>query len=120
MNPALGLAAARVVIGGVALAAPEQAARLFRLDPVSNPQLPYFTRLFGGREVALGAAVLLAGGSTRRNLILAGAAVDVADAAAGYLAGEEGSVDRTTSAFLAGPAVVAVLAGLLGLRGATA
>lgn len=118
MNPALGLAAARVVIGGIALAAPEQGARLFRLDPTGNPQLPYLTRLFGGREIALGAAVLLARGSTRRNLVLAGVAVDVADAAAGYLAGEDGSVDRVTAAMLAGPAVAAVVAGLAGLRGA--
>ena len=84
MNPALGLAAARVVIGGVALAAPDQGARLFRLDPVGNPQLTYMTRLFGAREVAIGAAALLARGRTRQALVMAGVAVDVADSAAGW------------------------------------
>ena len=39
------------------------------------------TRLFGSREIALGAATLLASGATRRNLVLAGIAVDAADAA---------------------------------------
>lgn len=116
MNPALGLAAARVVIGGVALAAPEQGARLFRLDPVGNPQLTYMTRLFGAREVVVGAAALLARGRTRQALVTAGVAVDVADAAAGWLAGEDGSVDRTTSYLLTAPAVAAVLAGLAGVR----
>ncbi len=116
MNPALGLAAARVVIGGVALASPDLGTKLFRLDPASNPQLPYMTRLFGSREIALGAATLLARGKTRRNLILAGIGVDAADAAAAWLAGESRAVDRQTTYALAVPAAAAVLAGVGGLR----
>ena len=116
MNPALGLAAARVLIGGVAVASPDLGTRLFRLDPAANPQLPYMARLFGSREIALGAATLLARGTTRRNLVLAGIAVDAADAAAAYLAGESRSVDRTTMVALAAPAAAAVLAGIAGLR----
>lgn len=117
MNPALGLAAARVVVGGVALAAPDLTARLFRLDPVANPQLQLMTRLFGSREVVLGAATLLARGTTRRNLVLAGIAVDAADAAAAYLAGESGVLDRAGTASLAAPALAAVVAGAAGVRG---
>lgn len=116
MNPALGLAAARVIIGGVAVGAPDLGTKLFRLDPGTNPQLPYMARLFGSREIALGAATLLARGKTRRNLVLAGIGVDAADAAAAYLAGESRSVDRTTMVALAVPAAAAVLAGLAGLR----
>jgi hypothetical protein len=116
MNPALGLAAARVVIGGVALAAPDLGARLFRLDVTGNRQLPYMTRLFGSREVVLGAATLLARGRTRRNLVVAGIGVDAADAAAAVLAGQTGSVDRVTTVALAAPAVAAALAGVAGLR----
>ena len=52
-------------------------------------------RLFGSREIVLGAATLLARGKTRRNLILAGVGVDAADTVAAVLAGESGSVDRT-------------------------
>lgn len=116
MNSALGLAAARVVIGGVALALPDAGAKLFRLDPVTNPQLPYMTRLFGSREIALGAATLLARGKTRRNLIIAGIGVDAADAAAAWLAGETHAVDRQTTYALTAPAAAAVLAGIAGLR----
>ena len=115
MNPALGLAAARLVIGGCALATPDLGTRLFRLDGPGNPQLPYMTRLFASREIVLGAATLLASGKTRRNLVLGGIAVDAADAAAAWLAGEDRSVDRTTAAMLTAPAVAAVVAGVVGV-----
>lgn len=116
MNPALGIAAARVLIGGAALAAPGPAARLLRLDPSANRQLPYPIRLFASRELALGAATLLASGTTRRNLVLAGIGVDAADAVAALLAGRERTVDRATAVALAAPAAAAVAAGVLGLR----
>ena len=116
MNPATGLAAARVLIGGIAVGAPELGVKLFRLDPAANPQLPYMARLFGSREIVLGAATLLARGKTRRNLVLAGIGVDAADTAAAVLAGESGAVDRTTQVLLAVPAAAAVFAGLGGLR----
>lgn len=116
MNPALGLAAARIVIGGVAIAAPELGTKLFRLNAATNPQLPYMTRLFGSRELVLGAATLLARGKVQRNLVIAGIAVDATDATAAYLAGASNSVDRTTMVSLAVPAVAATLAGLAGVR----
>jgi hypothetical protein len=115
MNPALGLAAARLVIGGTALVTPDLGSKLFRLDAVGNPQLPYMTRLFASREIVLGAATLLSSGKARRNLVLAGIGVDCADAAAAWLAGESRSVDRTTAALLTAPAVAAVVAGAAGL-----
>ncbi len=42
------------------LLSPKLAARLFLLDPKSNPQLPYLGRLFGSREIALGMITLAA------------------------------------------------------------
>jgi hypothetical protein len=114
MNPAVGLAAARVAIGAVAVAAPVLGARLFRLDPEGQPQLGYLTRLFGGREIAYGAATLLASGPTRRNLVLGGVLVDACDAAAAWHAGDTGAVDRRTSVALAVPAHLAVVAGVVG------
>ena len=116
MNPALSLAAGRILVGTVALAAPTQGARALRLDPATNPQLPYLTRLFGGREIALGAATLLARGPAQRQLVAAGVAVDAADAVAAFLAGRDGSVSRPTVALLAAPAVLAAVAGISGLR----
>lgn len=116
MNPALSLAAARIVLGTVALAKPAEGTRLFRLDATANPQLPFMTRLFASREIALGVATLLARGPAQRQLIAAGVAVDAADALAAYVAGGERSVSRPTALMLGAPAVVAVVAGVQGLR----
>lgn len=116
MNPVTGLSWGRIVIGAVALASPPVAGRLFRLDTAGNPQLPYLSRMFGSREIVLGAATLLARGATRRNLVAAGIAVDAADAVAGVLAARDGSVSKSTGGFLTAPAVAAVAAGVGGLR----
>ena len=45
---------------------PSLTARLFLLDPKANPQLSYMGRMFGSREVALGAITLAASGEARR------------------------------------------------------
>ncbi|HEY0902498.1 MAG TPA: DUF4267 domain-containing protein, partial [Marmoricola sp.] len=97
MNPVIGLSLGRVAVGSVALANPDLAAKLFQLDPATNPQLPYLTRLFGSREIALGLITLLARGKAQRNIVVAGILVDAADAATGYLAMQEGSVSKKTA-----------------------
>ena len=117
MNPVTALSLARIGLGGVALAAPELAGRLFRLDVQTNPQLPYMTRMFASREIALGTATLFSRGRSRALLTALGAGVDSADAYAGYQAGGVGAVSRSTSGFLTAPAVAAVAAGVLGLAG---
>lgn len=116
MNPVTGLSLGRIAVGAISLADPQRAGKLFQLDPVGNPQLSYVARLFGSREVALGAATLLARGKTRRNLVLLGILVDAADAGTGYLGIQEGTVSKQTGGALIGPAVGAIVAGLLGLR----
>ena len=115
MNPVIGLSLGRIAVGSVALANPEAAARLLQLDPVSNPQVPYVTRLFGSREVALGLVTLLARGKAQRGVIGLGVVVDSADAATGYLALQDGSASRKTALTLIGPAIGAAGAGLIGL-----
>lgn len=115
MNPVNGLALGRIAIGATALVSPSVAARLFRLDLARNPQLPYLSRMFGSREIALGAITLLAKGGARRRLIALGMAVDGADAFAGYDAMRSGVVTQATGVFLTAPAVGAVLAGAVGL-----
>lgn len=116
MDPVTGLALGRVAIGTVALASPTLAARLFQLDAAGNPQLAYMSRMFGSREIALGAAGLLARGRARRAVVVGGIAVDAADAVAGVLAVRDGSVTSRAGAGLTAPAVLAVAAGLSGLR----
>jgi hypothetical protein len=115
MNPVNGLALGRIAIGATALASPALAARLFGLDLARNPQLPYLSRLFGSREIALGAITLLAKGSARRKLVALGMAIDGADGFAGYDAMRSGSVSQSTGMLLTAPAVGAVVAGAVGL-----
>ncbi len=116
MNPVTGLSLGRIAIGAAALTAPTLTTRLFRLDGAANPQLPYLLRMFGSREVALGALTLLAPPSARRTVVAAGIAVDVADAVAGVMAARDGSVSKPTGAFLTGPALGATAAGIAGWR----
>ena len=115
LNPVTGLALGRVAIGVGSFAAPPLAMQMFRLDPVSNPQLAFMSRMFGSREVALGALTLATRGKTQRNLVLAGIAVDAADAVTGQLVAREGTVTKATGMFLTLPALGAVAAGVAGL-----
>lgn len=115
MNPVTGLALGRIVIGIVSLVSPELAGKLFRLDTLGNPQLSFLSRMFGSREIALGALTLATSGPAQRTLVLGGIAVDASDAAASYLAGRDGIVTRPTSAFLGLGALAAVAAGVAAL-----
>src|SRR3954451_22294873 len=116
MNPVIGLSLGRIAVGAIAFAQPAVAAKMFGVDIGANPQGGYLTRLFGSREIALGASTLLARGKVRRNLVLAGIGVDLADAATGVLGVQDKSVTTRTGAMLVGPAIGAVLAGIGGLR----
>jgi hypothetical protein len=111
-----GLSLGRIAVGAISFARPALAAKMFGLDVANNPQGPYLARLFGSREIALGTATLLARGSARRNLVLAGIGVDVADAATGVLGIQNKSVPVRTGAMLIGPSLGAVLSGIAGLR----
>ena len=115
MNPVIGLSLGRVAVGSVALANPDLAAKLFQLDPATNPQLPYLTRLFGSREIARGLVTLRAGDTSRRGVGAVGSLGDAADAATGYLAMQEGTVSKKTALTLIAPAVGAVGSGLSAL-----
>ena len=115
MNPVTGLALGRIAIGIGALASPDLASKLFRLDGANNPQLPYMTRMFGSREIALGAVTLASKGAARRRLVALGIAVDGADAFAGYDAMRTGSVTNSVGIGLTVPALGAVVAGAIAL-----
>jgi hypothetical protein len=116
VNPVTGLSLGRIAVGAISFARPALAAKMFGLDVANNPQGPYLARLFGSREIALGTATLLSRGKTRRNLVLAGIGVDLADAATGVLGIQDKSVSVRSGAMLVGPSAGAVLSGLAGLR----
>ncbi|MGH8979677.1 MAG: hypothetical protein ACRDWE_01460 [Acidimicrobiales bacterium] len=86
---ALGLGALRVGLGVAALAVPETAGRLWIGDGATGRDKAVLVRALGGRDVALGAGVLLAArrGRTLRRWVVLGALsdfVDVLSTAAGF------------------------------------
>lgn len=78
------LAVARIALGAASWLAPSTVLTTARLGQ-SAPQSALLMRLFGAREVALGAAGLLAP-HHRSSLLKVGLAVDALDAVAGLLA----------------------------------
>ena len=112
MNSVTALSLGRIGIGVASLVKPD----LVQSTMGTTTTNPLLTQWFGSREVALGAATLLAGGGARRSLVLIGMAVDGADAATAYQAVEKEQMPRNLGLAFAGVAAGAVVAGLLGLR----
>ena len=115
MDPITGLAYGRIAVGTLSLLSPKLAARAFLQDPGTNPQVPYVTRLFGSREVALGAITLASSGAARERLIQVGIAVDGADVVTGVAAASTGAVPKKAGIMMALVAAGAVASGVLGL-----
>jgi hypothetical protein len=110
-DTARSLAIGRIAIGAVALLFPALAARLFLLSSKNNPQLPYMTRLFAAREIAVGALTLTAPESSRTTMVGLGMAIDGSDAVAGIAATRSGVVSKPVGVLLTGAALGAVAAG---------
>lgn len=116
MTPTNILVAIRANIGLGAWLAPGLAGRLFGLDAEANPQLPYMGRLFGVRDVALGAGVAASSGNARRLWLQLGLLCDAADAAAGLIAGRNGEISKVTTVLVTAPALAGIGLGLAALR----
>jgi hypothetical protein len=94
------VAISRIAVGTGTWLAPNLTGRMFGLDPEGNPQLSYIGRLFGVRDVALGAGVLRSSRKQKDAWLTAGLACDVADAAAGVIAGARGTVPPAAAALV--------------------
>lgn len=105
------IAIGRIAVGSGAWLTPNLSGRLFGLDPEGNPQLPYVGRLFGARDVVLGAGVLRSPRKHKDAWVTAGMACDVADAAAGVLAGARGQLSLSSAALVTTTAAAFALAG---------
>ena len=116
MDPVTGLAVGRIAVGLVSLVSPSLAAKLFLLDGAANPSLPYLSRMFGSREIALGGLTLVSSGEARRRLVQVGVAVDAADVLTGLSAAASGAVSKKAGALLAVVGVAAVANGVVGLQ----
>jgi hypothetical protein len=107
MNPVTSIAAMRIAIGASAWAAPNLAGKAFGLDPDGNPQASYLARLFGVRDIALGAGAIQTTGAARKQWLKLGMACDVADAAAAYLATRNGTLPKFAGVLVGTTALVA-------------
>jgi hypothetical protein len=101
------LAGLRTAVGVGAWATPNVAGRMFGLDPDANPQASYLGRLFGVRDIALGAGALTSEGADRRRWVQLGIACDLADAAAGFIALRTGVLPKPAAIMVTGVALVA-------------
>ena len=110
------LIAVRSAIGIAAWVAPKASGRLFGLDPDSNPQAPYLGRLFGVRDVALGVGLSSSRGAERQQWLRIGVACDLADAAAGVLAGRAGELPRRATVLVTATALAAAAMGIAAMR----
>src|SRR3954464_7850477 len=105
------VAIGRIVVGGSTGGMPDPPGRLFGLDPEGNPQLPYIGRLFGARDVVLGAGVLRSSKKQKDAWATAGLVCDVADVGAGALAGLRGQLPPAAAALVTATAASFALAG---------
>ena len=112
MNPVTSLSLGRIGVGVASLVRPELVASTMGVGS-SHPLL---TQWFGSREIALGAATLLASGSSRDTLVLIGAAVDGADAATAWAGIQNDLLPVKLGYGLTAVAAGATVAGLLSLR----
>jgi len=116
MDSITGLALGRIAVGTLSLISPTLAAKALLLDPKANPQLSYVTRMFGSREIALGALTLASKGEARTRLVQAGVAIDGADAFTGVACARSGATSKTAGLMLAAVAAGAVATGIQGLQ----
>jgi hypothetical protein len=116
-SSAPALSGLRLAVGVGAWATPNVAGRLFGLDPVNNPQASYLGRLFGVRDLALAAGTLTSEGEARRRWLQLGLACDLADAAAGFIAGRTGVLPKPAAIMVTGAALVAAGMGAAALAG---
>jgi hypothetical protein len=111
-SAANAIAISRIAVGAGTWLTPNLSGRMFGLDPEGNPQLPYIGRLFGARDVALGAGVLRSPSKSKEAWVTAGAACDVADVAAGVLAGARGQLPVSAAILVSATAGAFAAAGI--------
>lgn len=116
MEPVQMISGLRAWIGTSAWLAPNLTGKLFGLDPSSNPQSAFLGRLFGVRDIALAAGTLGSEGNARTQWLRLGVACDLADAAAAYLAGRNGTVPKHAAILAGGTALAAAGMGVAALN----
>src|SRR3954449_4120655 len=116
MKPVQMIPGLRAQIGASAWLAPNLTGKLFGLDPDSNPQAAFLARLFGVRDLALAAGTFGSTGESRTQWLRLGVACDLADAAAAYLAGRNGTIPKHAAILAGGTALAAAGMGFAALN----
>jgi hypothetical protein len=114
---AASLSVARIAVGAGAWLAPQH--RLWSSVIDAPPQSSYTMRLFGAREIALGAMTLLAPPAVKASVLKIGIAVDAADAAASALAARSGAMRPVSALLLTAMALGGVGSGVAALTDAS-
>ncbi len=124
MDPVTALALGRVAAGALALARPDALTSLLGLGAPGGSGREVVTRLFGVREVALGALTLAVGAAVgpgaataRRSVVRAGVLVDLGDAAVAVGGHRAGQIGTSGTAVLAAVALTAAAIGAASASG---
>jgi hypothetical protein len=94
INASQLLPALRLAVGAGAWALPDQTGKLLGINLTDNHEAVFLGRLFGVRDVALGAGALATSGQGRRLWWQLGIVCDLADAAAGVMGLRAGAPKR--------------------------
>jgi hypothetical protein len=107
MSPVSAIGTLRIAIGVSSWLTPNLAGKAFGLDPAGNPQAAFLGRLFGVRDIALGAGALQTSGQAQQQWLRVGMMCDLADAAAAYLATRNGTLPKPAGILAGGTALAA-------------
>ena len=88
----------RFTLGAVGLLLPRFTTRLLVADPDANPAACFLMRMFGVRDIFLGAAPLLVPEPGRSRILGTATWVDLTDATAAAIAGLTGQISPRSSA----------------------
>jgi hypothetical protein len=105
----------RVLVGVAAFAAPGQAFKGVGLDARRNPNIPFMTRMFGVRDLVLGAGALSTSGAERRRWLQATVAADVGDLVAAVIGGRAGHLPKHGAVMLGLTAATGTALGIAAL-----
>ena len=103
------MALVRGLLGAAAYIDPDRTARAMGLDPGRNTQMRYLGRVFGARDMALGAALLASTGEGRRKLLWACVGIEVLDTASALIALRTGTIGKAAAIRLVGAVVAAAI-----------
>ena len=109
------MALVRGLLGAAAYIDPDRTARAMGLDPDRNTQMRYLGRVFGARDMELGAALLASTGEGRRKLLWACVGIEVLDTASALIALRTGTIGKAAAIRLVGAVVAAAIPEMVAL-----